>query len=223
MFQIRSEASTMKRPIVSTRVRTPWTASDEKKRGGGMTRLLAITVVLFSFQTHAADWKENPQIGQLFKNAQVNGTFVLYDPALRLFVGHDRARAETRFIPASTFKIPNTVIGLATGAVKDVDEILPYGGQPQPFKAWEKDMGLREAIAMSNAAIYQELARRIGLPRMREGISKLGYGNEDTGNSVDTFWLTGPPDDQRDRADPVPCQIGPGGIAVSTRRTGRDA
>jgi beta-lactamase class D len=78
------------------------------------------------------------------------------------------------------------------GAVKSVDEVLPYGGNPQPFKAWERDMGLREAIALSNAAIYQELARRIGLEQMRENVSRLGYGNAEIGTSVDTFWLRGP-------------------------------
>ncbi len=56
----------------------------------------------------------------------------------------------------------------------------------------ENDMGLREAIKISNVAIYQELARRIGLERMREGVKKLGYGNMEIGNVVDRFWLDGP-------------------------------
>ncbi len=53
-------------------------------------------------------------------------------------------------------------------------------------------MGLREAIGISNAAIYQELARRIGLETMQEYVSKLAYGNEDIGEAVDKFWLEGP-------------------------------
>ncbi|HSR11877.1 MAG TPA: penicillin-binding transpeptidase domain-containing protein, partial [Thermodesulfobacteriota bacterium] len=43
-----------------------------------------------------------------------------------------------------------------------------------------------------NVPIYQELARRVGLERMRESVTRLDYGNKDIGNSVDTFWLTGP-------------------------------
>ena len=50
----------------------------------------------------------------------------------------------------------------------------PTAGSRSRFKTWEKDMGLREAIKVSNVAIYQELARRIGLERMREGVRKLG-------------------------------------------------
>ena len=124
---------------------------------------------------------------------KVNGTFVLYDVAAQTYQGHDQARAEKRFIPASTFKIPNSLIGLSVGAVKNVDEALPYKGETHPFiQAWAKDMGLREAIKLSNVRIYQELARRIGLERMRENILRLSYGNMEIGTSVDTFWLTGP-------------------------------
>src|SRR5690606_10185028 len=96
------------------------------------------------------------------------------------------------FVPASTFKIPNTLIGLATGAVKSVDEIFPYGGQPQPFKTWEKDMGLREAITLSNVPVYQELARRIGLERMQLNLLNMDFGNNEIGTVVDRFWLDGP-------------------------------
>jgi beta-lactamase class D len=79
------------------------------------------------------------------------------------------------------------------GAVKTVDEVLPYTGPPQPFiKAWAKDMGLREAIALSNVPIYQELARRIGLDRMRDNVVRMEYGNKEIGTTVDNFWLTGP-------------------------------
>lgn len=60
------------------------------------------------------------------------------------------------------------------------------------MKDWERDMSLRDAIKISNVPIYQELARRIGLERMREYIGKLDYGNADPGTVVDRFWLDGP-------------------------------
>jgi len=158
-----------------------------------MTHFLAVIAILFNLQAHAAGWEENPQVGELFKSAGVNGTFVLYDVTAQTYIGHDEARAEKRFVPASTFKIPNTLIGLSVGAVASVDEVLPYRGPAQPFvKAWAKDMGLREAIALSNVPIYQELARRIGLERMRENVARLDYGNKEIGTTVDSFWLTGP-------------------------------
>ena len=157
-----------------------------------MNHLLTALLMLLTLQAHAVDWEESPAVGELFKTAGVTGTFVLYDVSHHQFIGHDRARAERRFIPASTFKIPNSLIGLSTGAVASVDEVLPYGGKPQRFKFWEKDMGLRDAIRISNVPIYQELARRIGVERMREHVIKLDYGNKEIGNTVDHFWLDGP-------------------------------
>lgn len=53
-------------------------------------------------------------------------------------------------------------------------------------------MGLREAIALSNVPIYQELARRTGLECMRDNVSKMDYGNKEIGTTVDNFWLVGP-------------------------------
>ena len=117
---------------------------------------------------------------------------MLYDVTAQRVIGHDATRANTRFVPASTFKIPHTLIGLSVGAVKNVDEVLPYGGKPQLMKTWEKDMSLREAIPLSNVPIYQELARRIGLERMREAVSRMNFGNGEIGTVVDTFWLVGP-------------------------------
>ena len=139
-----------------------------------------------------ASFKEAPELGRLFKEQNIAGTFVLYDVAAETMFVWNEARAKQRFIPASTFKIANSLIGLDVGAVKDVDEVLPYGGKPQPRKEWEHDMGLRGAIKISNVPVYQELARRIGLERMREGVKKLGYGNMEIGNVVDRFWLDGP-------------------------------
>ena len=52
--------------------------------------------------------------------------------------------------------------------MKDEGEVIPYGGKPQPFKALEKDMSMREAIAASAVPTYQEIARRVGLERYRE-------------------------------------------------------
>src|SRR5690606_11159013 len=127
----------------------------------------------------------------LFRSGVV-GTFVVYDVTADKLIGHARARAETRYIPASTFKIPHSLIGLSVGAVKDVNEVLPFGGKPQPFKSWEQDMSLRDAIKISNVPIYQELARRISLSRMKKQLGKIKYGNGKIGEVVDNFWLVGP-------------------------------
>ena len=140
----------------------------------------------------AQEWRDATEISALFEQQGVNGTFVMYDVQADRLTGHNQARAGIRYLPASTFKIPNTVIGLSTATVTSSDEPLPYGGKPQPFQAWERDMGLREAIKVSNVPVYQELARRIGLKTMRDEIASMGYGNGEIGSRVDRFWLDGP-------------------------------
>lgn len=140
----------------------------------------------------AQTYQEVPQLAACFNDQKVAGTFVLFDAATDTLFVSDAARVDKRFTPASTFKIANSLIGLEVGAVKSVDEVLPYGGKPQRLKEWERDMGLRDAIKISNVPVYQELARRIGLERMRESVKKLGYGNMEVGSVVDRFWLDGP-------------------------------
>lgn len=148
---------------------------------------LAITPLVAATET-----KEAEALGRHFTEARVKGTFVLYDVAADVLHVYNPQRAETRFVPASTFKIPNSLIGLETGAVSSVDEVLPYGGKPQRLPQWEKDMGLREAIIISNVPIYQELARRIGAKQMAPMLEKLDYGNKEIGSQIDQFWLEGP-------------------------------
>lgn len=132
----------------------------------------------------AAGWEESPQLAKIFRDAGVTGTFVLYDPAERKLTLTGLERARTRFVPASTFKIAHTLIGLSVEAMKDVDEPIPYGG--------EEKMALRKAMALSKVPVYQALARRIGPERMKEGLELLRYGNRKIGDKIDRFWLDGP-------------------------------
>lgn len=157
-----------------------------------MKKIITLTLLLISFPLFAKTWQGSEQIQSLFTKNKITGTFVLYDVQQDKLIGYNQIRANKRFIPASTFKIINSLIGLSTKTIKDVDETLPYGGKPQIIKAWEHDMGLREAIRLSNVPIYQELARRIGLQKMQANIKLLNYGNTNIGQTVDTFWLTGP-------------------------------
>jgi len=132
-------------------------------------------------------------VAALFRQAGVEGTFVLLDERRGELRGTNRTRAEQRISPASTFKIANALIGLSLGAVRSVDEVIPYNGDANPFmREWLEPMGLRGAMKVSNVPLYQELARRIGLQRMREVIARLGYGNQQIGTNVTTFWLRGP-------------------------------
>ncbi|MFV2197644.1 class D beta-lactamase [Nocardiopsis sp. LOL_012] len=137
---------------------------------------------------------EREDLEAVFERAGVEGTFVLYDTERSRAMVVSPEQAQRRDVPASTFKLVNSLIALQTGAVADVDEVIPYGGGPQPVPAWERDMSMREALPVSNVPVYQELARRIGHDRMAAWVDRFGYGDRDVGgaDAVDRFWLEGP-------------------------------
>ena len=167
------------------------------RRGGAIGTLMVLALLALpaaAAPTAAAPpWREEPAVAALFRAAGAEGTFVLLDERRGELRGHNQARAEQRFSPASTFKIANALIGLSLGAVHDVDERIPYTGDADPFmREWLQPMGLRGAMRVSNVPLYQELARRIGLQRMGEALGRLHYGNGQIGTNVTTFWLRGP-------------------------------
>lgn len=127
-----------------------------------------------------------------FASEGFSGTFAAYDARADRLITLNARRAEARFIPASTFKIPNSLIALEVGAVKDADEVFRYDGKPRRVAAWQKDMTLREAVAASNVPVFQQIARHVGLESYKTWLSKLDYGNRETGEIVDRFWLDGP-------------------------------
>lgn len=121
-----------------------------------------------------------------------SGTFVHLDTATdrTLYVGE--ARAAQRFRPASTFKIPNTLIALQTGVIESTSEVIAWNGKPQPVADWDRDLSVADALRVSAVPHFQEIARRIGLQRYEEWLDKIGYGNGFVGADVESFWLDGP-------------------------------
>lgn len=136
--------------------------------------------------------REDRDLEALMEQHGVTGAFAMRDTNTGDVLAVFPLRAEERRFPASTFKIANSLIALETGVIADADEIIPFGGKPQPVKAWERDMPMREAITISNVPIYQELARRIGLETYADWLTSLDYGNRQTGDQVERFWLDGP-------------------------------
>lgn len=127
---------------------------------------------------------------------EIEGAFVLLDPQAGRLVVHDSARAWTRFRPASTFKIANTLIALETGVASGPDFALAWDSVAAPRQgwwpgSWARDQTLRTALPASVVWYYQELARRTGPERMRSYLARFAYGNEDISGGIDQFWLTG--------------------------------
>jgi beta-lactamase class D len=156
-------------------------------------KLLPLLIIVFI--TAGAVVKAQDLSG-FFKHTK--GAFVLYDLKLDRYVRYNERRCHQRFSPKSTFKIPNSLIGLDTGIISDANYVIPWDRQrypPQdnwnqePFNHWAQDQTLRSAIRYSVLWYYRELAKRVGKAKMQKYVGAFGYGNKTIGDRVDNFWL----------------------------------
>ncbi|WP_009634339.1 class D beta-lactamase [Synechocystis sp. PCC 7509] len=142
-------------------------------------------------QQKQVNWQERPDFGKYFQQAGVKGTFLLYDLKKNQYLVYNAKRANTRYVPASTFKIFNSLVALDTGVVKDENEIIKWDGVKRVIPQWNQNHTMKTAIKVSAVWFYQELARRIGEKRMQKYINLTNYGNRDIGGGIDKFWLQG--------------------------------
>jgi beta-lactamase class D len=126
-----------------------------------------------------------------FEHFHVRGSFTLYDLRNNKWILCNQEQLKKPFIPASTFKICNSLIGLETGVIKDEDFLIKWDGVVRSRPEWNKDHDLKTAFKNSTVWYYQELARRVGGERMKRWLDLAGYGNADTSGGIDLFWLSG--------------------------------
>ncbi len=128
----------------------------------------------------------------LFDQHGVSGSFILHDLSTSRTLRLNPDRCDTRFIPASTFKLPHTMIGLETGEIPDEHFSIAWDGSPQWQPSWERDHNLATAFRFSVFWFYQQVARQIGRQRMAQWLEHLDYGNQSLEGPIDRFWLDGP-------------------------------
>ena len=156
--------------------------------------LLAASAALVPSSAFALGTKTEVRNGlaKRFADDGTVGTFAAFKPDEKLFVLSDNVRTKQIMLPASTFKIPNSIIALESGVVKDPDkDVFKWDGQTYAIAEWNKDHTLRTAIAASAVPVYQEIARRVGATRMQSYVDAFDYGNHDIGGGIDHFWLSG--------------------------------
>jgi len=130
-----------------------------------------------------------PELERYFQGFQ--GAFVLYDLNRTQYIRHNPKRCGERFLPASTFKIMNSLIGLETGVIPDEKYVIKWDGEQYNIPSWNQDHTLKTAMHYSVVWYYQELARRVGKEKMQHYMNAVCYGNQDISGQIDTFWLEG--------------------------------
>ncbi len=153
--------------------------------------LLLLSPELFAQKTDILDLKS--YFGDF------SGAFCVYDLNTDSYIQYNPQQCRTRFSPCSTFKIPNSLIGLETGVIADTGFVIKYDSilhpadsfmlANEPFKHWFQDLSLKNAFRYSCVWYYQELARRVGHERMEKMVKELDYGNMDISGGLDRYWL----------------------------------
>lgn len=151
-------------------------------------RILIVVCLFFSIGTVNA---EDSGLGKLFSDRGVEGTIIISSLDGETEYLFNKERSEEGFLPASTFKIANTLISLDEGIIGSEKEVIKWDGKDRGWDQWNKDQSLETAFPISCVWFYQELAKRVGNSKYLSHLVKLNYGNMLTGPNLATFWLDG--------------------------------
>jgi len=153
-----------------------------------ISRLISVsivTILMVACQTPQAD------LEALFTKRGMEGAIIISNLDNSQVFQAFPERARLPFLPASTFKIPNTLIALEEGAVASPEEVFTWDGNIRFVDAWNQDHSLRSAFPVSCVWVYQEIASRVGDQTYLQYLEALDYGNHLTGPDLTRFWLDG--------------------------------
>jgi beta-lactamase class D len=128
-------------------------------------------------------------LGKYFTDNKVEGCFALMNNGTGAFTVYNLERyRDSTFLPASTFKIVNSLIGLQTGVISNDSMIIRWDGVKRRPE-WDKDLSMYQAFRVSAVPYFQEVARRIGKDTMQFWLDSLSYGTEKVKGPIDSFWM----------------------------------
>ncbi len=134
--------------------------------------------------------KQDKNLKKYFDENKVEGCFALMDNGTGKFTVHNLGRyRDSSYLPASTFKIVNSLIGLQTGKISGDSMIIKWDGVKRWVEEWNQDLNMFDAFRASSVYYYQEVARRIGRDTMQFWLDSLKYGTKKIIGPVDSFWL----------------------------------
>jgi beta-lactamase class D len=154
----------------------------------GFVPLFFAAIILASCSPNNVDIDNS--LGKYFKENQVEGCFALFNNRTGRFTIYNLDRyKDSTYLPASTFKIVNALIGLQTGKIVNDSMVIKWDGVVRPNAAWNRDLSMYQAFRLSAVPYFQEVARRIGRDTMQFWLDSLSYGSKKIKGPIDSFWL----------------------------------
>jgi beta-lactamase class D len=146
-----------------------------------MIRLNITFLLLIAVIGNISSQKKELGLNYLLQEKDYDGVILLYDYEKdKLYTSHLN-KTDKRVLPASTFKILNTLIFLDLGVVTDTSTVLEWNGKEYKHKgkkieAWCKDTNLADAFKNSTVWYYKALGNPISLSHYKKVMKKNKYG-----------------------------------------------
>ncbi len=153
--------------------------------------LTSLLILLFGHHSIAQINFQQP-----FDDCQIEGSTTIYDYNSKKWISSNIYDSHKQTLPASTFKVVNTLIALETGVIQSENDTVFWPGSTDTVKYGYRpeiyhNMTVKEAFKMSAGWVYVLLAEQIGKEKYQKYLSKIHYGNVDLTNPDPDFWNFG--------------------------------
>ena len=155
--------------------------------------LTFIVLLVANYASAQQDIQSRTDWGQYFDKYAAEGTMVIIDGRESPAVGYafNVSRANQRFSPASTYKIPHTLFALDAGLVADEFQVFKWDGVERSYGPHNQDQNLRSAIRNSALWVFEIFASEMGEEKAKTYLSKINYGNEDPSTEAGAYLVEG--------------------------------
>ncbi|MBN1985100.1 MAG: class D beta-lactamase [Prolixibacteraceae bacterium] len=131
-----------------------------------------------------------------FKDCKIDGSITIYDYHAHKWISSDINDSHYQTLPASTFKILNSLIFLEEEIVAGENEVMKWPGNPDTIKYGNRpeiyhDMNLKEAFQLSAVWVYLNLSKKVGKEKYKQYLADCNYGNGNISVNDDDFWNFG--------------------------------
>ena len=156
-----------------------------------MKQIVFLATIILLFKSGFSQKVVEKDFNSIFNKYGVDGCFVLFNPSENEYIRYNPALCDSGYIPASTFKIPHSLIALEEGVIEDTNQIIAWDGHEWPNKFWNQDQTLKTAMKYSCIWVYIKFAEQIGIENYYDYVRSFDYGNKNLTGPPTRFWLAG--------------------------------
>ena len=143
----------------------------------------------FMFSMNTMMTNSNADLQKIFDENKITGSITIYDYKNKIWIYSDEEDSKARRLPASTFKIPNSLIFLEERVVKDENELMEWDGIKRYNENWNTDLNMKEAFRYSALWFYMKGAGQRKSEKYKEYLKEFSYGNQIVPEKTNSFWI----------------------------------